>query len=46
MGQLTNSLCRQRNALRNLWRGKTRRQLPQSKGTQDDAHLLNSTPQQ
>ena len=43
MGQLTDSLWRQRNTLRNLRRGGTCRQLPQSKGTQDDAYLLNPT---
>jgi hypothetical protein len=45
MGQLTYSLGRQRNALRDLWRGDSRRQLPQSKGTQNDAYLLNAASQ-
>lgn len=46
MGQLTHGLRRQRNALRDLGRGDSRSQLPQSKCAQDDAHLLNFAPQQ
>lgn len=34
-----------RNTLRNLWDGNTRGQLLQSKGTQDDAHLLDPASQ-
>ncbi len=46
MRQLADSFRRQRDALRNLRRCDTRRQLLQSKCTQNDAHLLNATPQQ
>jgi len=46
MRQITDSLWRQGNALSNLGSVHARGQLLQRKGTQDDAHLLNTTPQQ
>ena len=46
MGQLTDGFCRKGNTLRNLRRRDTLRQLPQSKGAQNHAHLLNPTSKQ
>jgi hypothetical protein len=45
MGQFTDCFWRQRNGLCNLRRRDTFRQLPQSQGAQNDAHLLNATPE-
>ena len=46
VGQLTDGLCGQGNTLRNLRRSNTPRQLPQSKGAQNHAYLLNPTSKQ
>jgi hypothetical protein len=46
MGELTDGFCRQGNTLCNLRRRDTLRQLPQSKGAQNHAHLLNPTSEQ